>query len=109
MLLHIHRYNNVLSFIPVIKDGVPKDKDLQLLSRKLGEYWKDLAYCLGFEKPDITAFHKQNDELREKALEMLLQWRAKYGSGATFRVLYDALCDECVGQTELAEKYCCLS
>ena len=92
-----------------VKDGVPTDMDLQLLSRKLGDYWKDLARCLDFEEPDITAFHKQNEELREKALKMLLQWRAKYGSEATYRVLYDALCDECVGQTELAQKYCCLS
>ena len=99
----------MLSFIPVIKDGVPSDKDLQLLSMKLGEYWKYLAQALGFEKPEITAFHKQNEELREKALKMLLKWRAKYGSEATYRVLYDALCDECVGQTELAQKYCCLS
>ena len=67
------------------------------------------SLLLGFEKPDITAFHKQNDELREKALEMLLQWRAKYGSWATFRVLYDALCDEYVGETEFAQKYCCYS
>ena len=106
-MVHIHRYNNALSFIPVIKDGVPKDKDLQLLSRKLGEYWKDLARCLDFKEPDITAFHKQNEELREKALKMLLQWRAKCGLGATYRVLYDALCDELVGQRELAQKYCC--
>ena len=109
VILYIHRYNDVLFFVPGIKDGVPTDKDLQLLSRKLGEYWRDLARCLGFEEPEIIAFHKENEELREKALKMLLQWRAKYGSGATFRVLYDALCDECVGQTELAEKYCCLS
>ena len=108
-MLYIHRYNNVLSFIPVIKDGVPTDRDLQLLSMKLGEYWKYLAQALGFEKPEITAFLKQNEELREKALEMLLKWRAKYGKGATFRVLYDALCDERVDHLELAQNYCCNS
>lgn len=106
-MLYIHRYNNVLSFIPVIKDGVPTDKDLQLLSMKLGEYWKYLAQAVGFEDPEITAFSTENKELREKAYKMLLKWRAKCGSGATFRVLYDALCDERVDQMELAQKYCC--
>ena len=97
----------MLSFIPVIKGGVPTDKDLQLLSMKLGEYWKYLAQALGFEESEITAFSKQNEELREKAYKMLLRWRAKYGSGATFKILYDALCDERVDQMELAQKYCC--
>ena len=73
------------------------------------ECWKDLARCLGLEEPDITAIHDQNQKSKERALKMLLQWRASYGPGATYRVLYDALCDECVGQTELAQKYCCLS
>ena len=108
-MLHIHRYNNLLFFIPGMKDGVPKDKDLHLLSRKVVEYWKDLARCLDFKEPEIEAFHKENEELTEKALKMLLQWKAKYGSRATYRALYDALCHECVGQMELAEKYCCLS
>ena len=98
----------MLSFISVIKDGVPTDKDLQLLSRKLGEYWKDLARCLDFEEPEITAFDKQNEELREKSYKMLIKWRAKCGLRATYSVLYDALCDERVDQTELAQGYCCL-
>ena len=83
--------------------------DLQLLSWKLVGFWNDLARCLGLEEPDITAISDQNQKLKERALKMLLQWRANYGPGATYRVLYDALCDECVGQTELAQKYCCLS
>ena len=99
----------MLSFIPVIKDGVPTDRDLQLLSRNLVDCWKDLARCLGLKEPDITAIHDENQKLKERALKMLLQWRANYGPGATYRVLYDALCDECVGQKELAQKYCCLS
>ena len=99
----------MLSFIPVIKDGVPTDRDLQLLSRKLVQCWKGLARCLGLGESDIAAIHVENQKLKERALKMLLQWRAYYGPGATYRVLYAALCDECVGQTELAQKYCCLS
>ena len=39
---------------------------------------------------------------------MLIKWRAKRGSGATYSVLYDALRDERAGQTKLAQQYCCL-
>ena len=106
-MLYIHRYNNVLSFIPVIKDGVAAERDLQLLSSKLVECWKDLARCLGLEESDITAIEDQNWKSRERALKVCLRWRANCGTEATYRVLYDALCDELVGQTELAQKYCC--
>lgn len=97
----------MLSFIPVIKDGVPTDRDLHFLSMKLGDYWKDLARCLGFDEPAITAFHDQDQKLKERALQMLSKWKAKCGSEATYSVLYYALCDERVGQTELAQLYCC--
>lgn len=39
---------------------------------------------------------------------MLLNWKANYGSKATYRVLYDAFCNERVGEKELAERFCCL-
>jgi len=96
----------MLSFLSVIKDGVPTSDDLQHLSLKLGTSWKPLARCLKFDKASITVFHKENEEFTEKALSMLQKWKAKYGSGATFRVLHDALCDERVCERELAEQFC---
>ena len=99
-------YYKMLSFVSVIKDGVPTSDDLQHLSLKLGTSWKPLARCLKFDKASITAFHKENEEFTEKALSMLQKWKAKYGSEATFRVLHDALCDELVCQRELAEQFC---
>ncbi|XP_073234743.1 uncharacterized protein [Porites lutea] len=90
----------------VIKDGVPTSDVLQHLSLKLGTSWKPLARCLKFDKASITVFHKENEEFTEKALSMLQKWKAKYGSGATFRFLHNALCDERVCQRELAEQFC---
>ena len=96
----------MLSFVSVIKDGIPTSNDLQLLSLKLGTSWKSLARRLKFDEASVIVFNKENDEWTEKALSMLQMWKAKYGSGATFRVLHDALCDERVGQRELAEQFC---
>lgn len=44
---------------------------------------------------------------REKAFRMLLKWKEVEGSGATFRVLYDALRHELVEREDLAERFCC--
>ena len=95
------------SIISAIKDGDPTSEDLQLLSMKLGTSWKPLARCLKFEEADVTGFHKENEEYTEKALKMLQKWKAKYGLGATYRVLHEALCDERVCQRVLAERFCC--
>lgn len=99
--------SNVLPFITVIKDGVLTRDVLEFLSMYLGSSWKPLARCLKFKEAQIVAFHKENEELREKALKMLLKWKANYGSEATYRVLFDALCNERVGEKELAERFCC--
>ena len=38
---------------------------------------------------------------------MLLRWKEKEGSKATFQVLNDALCHHLVQNRDLAEKFCC--
>ena len=39
---------------------------------------------------------------------MLMFWKKRAGvSGATYQVLYDALCHELVQLKELAETFCC--
>ena len=39
---------------------------------------------------------------------MLMFWKQRDVSGATYQVLYDALCHELVQLKELAEKFCCV-
>ena len=57
---------------------------------------------LGFERAEATAFHLQNDKLAEKANEMLMEWKIRKQSAATYQVLYDALCHELVACKALA-------
>ena len=40
---------------------------------------------------------------------MLEKWKSKTGTGATYRILYEALCHDFVGRRHLAEEICCNS
>ena len=70
------------------------------------EDWKPLGRRLIFTEAKLTGFDYVWESLREKIYKMLLAWKRKEGSGATYQVLYDALCHELVNCKELAEKYC---
>ena len=88
-----------------VKEGIPSDEDLERLSVKV-EKWKPLARRL-LESSELEALHKDNEEWSEKALAMLIKWKRKKGSKATYRCLYDALCHKLMNRTDLAEEFCC--
>lgn len=54
----------------------------------------------------LDAIHKENEEFSEKAYKMLLRWKQANASGATYRVLHDALCHELADRKDLAERFC---
>ena len=83
----------------MVKDGEPLDEELEYLSRELAGKWKTLAA--------IDDFDQANKKLKEKAYKMLMAWKQKAGSEATYKVLYDTLCHELVECKHLAEQYCC--
>ena len=89
-----------------VKEGVPTDEDLERLSVKI-EKWKPLGRRLKIEEAELTALGKDNEEWSEKALAMLIKWKGKKGSKATYRCLYDALCHDLVNRKDLAEEFCC--
>ena len=91
----------------MVKDGEPSNEELEYLSRKLAKKWKKLGRRLGFDEAEIDDFDQANEELAEKAYKMLMDWKKKVASGATYKVLYDALCHELVECKLLAERYCC--
>ena len=100
-------YCDVLSYA-VLKEGVPENKDLEGLAQKIVAEWKELGRRLlkSEAEEELYAIDKQNDKYSEKAYKMLLKWKQAQGSGATFRVLHDALRDPLVNRRDLAEKYC---
>ena len=91
----------------MVKDGKPSDRELEELSLKLEEKWKELGSCLGFNNAAITNLDKDYKKLARKAFSMLLAWKQKEGCKATYTVLYNALCDKLVEYKPLAETFCC--
>ena len=89
-----------------VKEGIPSDDDLELLSVKV-EKWKKLGRRLKLEDAQLTALHQENEELSEKVFAMLIKWKQKNASDATYRCLYDALCHVLVNRKDLAEEFCC--
>lgn len=86
--------------------GAPSKEELETLSQKIAEGWKSLGRRLGMDEPRLTAFHKDNEEYSEKAYQMLLLWKRREGSAATYQVLHDALCHSLVNRRDLAEEIC---
>ena len=74
---------------------------------ELGDKWEQLGRRLGFNQAAITRFDRDHKGLNEKAFQMLIAWRKKEGADATYKVLYDALCDKRVQCKELAQRFCC--
>ena len=95
------------SDIPRVKDGEPTDLELEYLSLVLAEKWETLGRRLEFSQAAIANFDEVNKRLAAKAFKMLLAWKQREGSKATYKALYDALCHDLVECKRLAEKFCC--
>lgn len=81
------------------------EEHLEGLSLKLGDSWEPLARRLGFIDPDIEGFESSKKTYTGKILTMLQNWKKRHGSGATYKVLWDALSHDFVGRKDLAEKF----
>ena len=91
-------------FMFVVRQRVPSDKDLEWLSQKLDK-WKTVGRRLEIEEARLTAFDNENREWSEKIYKMLLHWKERNGSAATYMALHDALCHSLVNRTDLAEQF----
>ncbi|KAM7435739.1 hypothetical protein ABFA07_014354 [Porites harrisoni] len=90
---------------PEIKQGSPAPDELEGLSEKISDKWKKLGRRLQFDQAQITEHDKSNDKLSEKAYNLLMAWKGRDASAATYRVLHKALSD--VERSDLAQEFCC--
>lgn len=59
---------------------------------------------MDMDEPIITQIHKENEELEEKAYQMLRHWKQKKHQKATYQALFSALCR--IEREDLAEEFC---
>ena len=76
-----------------IKGGSPTLNELLRLSGRISNKWKDLGRWLNFDEAQITEHDRNNDKLSEKAYDLLMAWKERDASDATYRVLHKALSD----------------
>lgn len=93
-------------FSAVLKKGVPQDEELERLGRDIADQWPFLGRLLNVERPKIRGIDKDFDSLHEKGFQMLIHWKQKNGSDASYKVLSDALKDDILDRKDLAETYC---
>lgn len=93
-------------FSVVLKEGVPKDEELEGLGRDISDQWLTLGRRLKVEESKLQAIDKDFDSLQERGFQMLKHWRQKEGSGATYKALSVALKNKLLQRKDLAEKYC---
>ena len=96
-----------------MKNGVVQDDDLKRLSLKLKDSWRAVAQRLGFKEAEIRRFrglHVQPFDITrteaKEQLNMLLEWKRRRRSKATYKVLYNTLCHEAVKREDLAAGFC---
>ena len=64
--------------------------------------WKIIARQLGLERQQVADIDGQYHDAEEKRYEALTRWVRREGSQATYKKLYDVLCD--MEEMEAAEK-----
>ena len=89
-----------------LKEGSPTDYELQQLSTKVSNGWRTLGRRLTFQEAELQEFDNGHRQISEKAYAMLLAWKQRGGSTATYSVLNQALCDTCVNRRDLAQEFC---
>ena len=89
-----------------VKEGSPTDDVLERLSTKISNDWRTLGRRLSFYEAQLQEFDKGHEQISEKAYAMLLAWKQRDGSGATYIILNQALCDDLVNRRDLAQEFC---
>ena len=85
------------------KVGVPGDRELLDLSIAIAPKWERVGILLGLSKDAINDI-KINE--KDKAYQMLLDWKNTTTSSSHYEDLYRALCDNKVRRSNAAKKFC---
>ena len=90
-----------------LNEGILTHDVLEHLSKKLSSDWRRLGRRLQFRESKLQEFDNVHEKISEKAYAMLLAWKRRDGSDATYSVLNQVLCDTLVNRRDLAQEFCC--
>ena len=93
-------------FLSLVKHGTPTDDELEDLGCEIGEKWEELGRRLGVRKSRLQEIDHARAKLSGKGYHMLIHWKEKTGSAATYEVLSNALKHKFVERQDLAEQFC---
>ncbi|XP_071842536.1 uncharacterized protein [Apostichopus japonicus] len=88
----------------VVESSPVEDATLWDLSKEIPKEWKNVGRNLGLKEPELCNLERDytNQEHKETVYQMLLYWKKRTGSQATYTVLGEAL--EAAGRRDLREK-----
>lgn len=89
-----------------IKNGTPETNDLLNICTQVTSNWVVLAKVLGFREVELDQLTADHGDGFEQCYQMLLRWKQKCGSQASYDVLAKALQHPVVNQQDLAFQYC---
>ena len=89
------------------KSGSPGEEELEELAEYITDVYEKLGRRLEIHDAKLYALRKDYEKCSEIAYQMLLHWKQRDASNATYQVLYDALCHSLVNRRDLAQKFCC--
>lgn len=93
-------------FSVVLKEGVPKEEELEGLGMSIGDEWTQLGRRLKIEELIFQVLCRNFDSHHERVCRILIHWKRQQGSAATYKSLSHALKHKLVKRNDLAEKYC---
>ena len=89
-----------------MKQGTPTDDELEKLGKEIAEKWMKLGRRLKVEESELQDIEQRYQQLCERGYHMLMHWKRKNGSAATYQILNAALQHELVQRKDLAEQIC---
>ena len=89
-----------------LKCGEVSSSDLFNIAADLGKEWMWVGRLLGLEDTPLDGVKETHEHPNDWCYQMLLLWKQKNGTHATYSWLAQALLHRAVGKRFFAEKYC---
>lgn len=111
LCLLVRTYLFVLSFLIFeaknLKQGCVSEGDLQNISLKVQRKRKRVGRALGLDDDNLDVIEEEHrDDISKQSYQILLRWKQKSGTEATYHALARALCDHTVMMKHVLDGYC---